>query len=135
MNIKSVPKSVVTAKWSAKPRQSNCRLVRKPTWLSKSPPIPPAPQTAKTGAAPRTAVLLHVPANAKVFLAGMETSSTGTDREFVTTKLAAGSAWEHCTVRVVRGDDSREKTLTLKAGDSRELTFDFSVDKVASAAR
>ena len=98
-------------------------------------PSSPAAHTAKTGAAPRTAVLLHVPADAKVFLAGMETNSTGTDREFVTTKLAAGSAWDHYTVRVVRGGETREQTLTLKAGDSRELTFDFSAVKVASATR
>ena len=48
----------------------------------------PVPQTAKTGAAPRTAVLLHVPADAKVYLSGVEMNSTGPDREFVTTKLA-----------------------------------------------
>jgi uncharacterized protein (TIGR03000 family) len=95
----------------------------------------PAPHTAKTGAAPRTAVLLHVPADAMVYLAGMETSSTGADREFITTKLAAGSAWDHYTVRVVSGGESREQTLTLKAGDTRELTFNFGVEKVASAAR
>ena len=95
----------------------------------------PAPHTAKTGAAPKTAVLLHVPADAKVYLSGAETSSTGTDREFITTRLAAGSAWENYTVRVVSGGETREQTLTLKAGDNRELTFDFSAPKVASAAR
>ena len=95
----------------------------------------PVPQTAKTGAAPRTAVLLHVPAGAKVYLSGLETNSTGPDREFVTTKLAEGSAWDNYTVRVVSGGETREQTLTLKAGDSRELTFSFGTEKVASATR
>jgi uncharacterized protein (TIGR03000 family) len=95
----------------------------------------PAPQTAKTGAAPRTAVLLHVPAAAKVYLSGMEMSATGPDREFVTTKLPAGSTWDNYTIRVVSGAESRDQTLTLKGGDSRELTFDFNAPKVASTSR
>jgi uncharacterized protein (TIGR03000 family) len=95
----------------------------------------PVPQTAKTGAAPRTAVLLHVPADAKVYLSGTEMNSTGTDREFVTTKLPEGSAWDHYTVRVVSGGETREQTLTLNGGDSRELTFNFGTEKVASATR
>jgi uncharacterized protein (TIGR03000 family) len=93
----------------------------------------PAPQTAKSGAAPKTAVLLHVPADAKVYLSGHEMTATGADREFVTTKLAAGETWENYTVRVVSNGDTREQTLTLRAGDSRELTFNFDAPKVASA--
>lgn len=94
----------------------------------------PTPQTAKTGSAPRTAVLLHVPSDAKVYLSGMEMSSTGTDREFVTNKLAEGASWDNYTVRVLSNGESREQTLTLKGGDSRELTFKFGTEKVASAS-
>ncbi len=93
------------------------------------------PQTAKTGASPRTAVLLHVPADAKVFISGHEMTATGTDREFATTKLAVGQVWDNYTIRVVNNGESQEKTLTLKAGDSRELTFNFDAPKVASADR
>jgi uncharacterized protein (TIGR03000 family) len=95
----------------------------------------PVPQTAKTGAAPKTAVLLHVPADAHVFIAGHEMTATGADREFVTTKLAAGSTWDNYTVRVVKGGESREQTISLAGGDSRELTFNFDAPKVASVAR
>ena len=41
-----------------------------------------------------------MPADAKVFLAGNESKSTGANREFVTTKLAAGQSWDNYTVRV-----------------------------------
>lgn len=93
------------------------------------------PQTAKTGSSPRTAVLLHVPADSKVFIAGHEMTATGADREFATTKLAAGEEWSNYTIRVVSNGESQEKSLTLKAGDSRELTFSFDAPKVASAER
>ena len=42
-------------------------------------------------------------------------TSTGPDREFVTTKLPPGSAWDNYTVRVVNGGETREQTLTLMA--------------------
>jgi uncharacterized protein (TIGR03000 family) len=93
------------------------------------------PQTAKTGAAPRTAVLLHVPANAKVFCAGHEMTAMGADREFVTTKLAAGATWDNYTIRVVNGEETREQTLTLIGGETREVTFNFDASKVASNDR
>ena len=41
-----------------------------------------------------------MPANAKVFLSGNESKSTGETREFVTTKLGAGQSWDDYTVRV-----------------------------------
>ena len=43
--------------------------------------------------APKTSLTLHVPADAKVWLAGNETSSAGATRQFQTSTLAAGQAW------------------------------------------
>ncbi len=87
----------------------------------------------KKTASPRTAVLLHVPADAKVFLAGQETKSSGATREFSTARLTDGQRWDNYTVRVISGGQTQEKTISLTAGESRDLTFDFSAAKVASA--
>ncbi len=83
-----------------------------------------------------TALTLHVPNGAKVYLAGNQTSGKGTVRTFRTKKLADGQAWSDYVVRVVVNengiDRTKEETITLRAGDQRELTFDFNVDKIAS---
>jgi uncharacterized protein (TIGR03000 family) len=88
-------------------------------------------------AAPATTLTLKVPAEAKVFLAGNETSSSGEVREFTTTKLAAGQSWDNYTIRVTFEQDgqtiSREKTITLNAGDSQVVSFESEGQLVASA--
>ena len=98
-------------------------------------------QTASSEA-PATTLTVNVPADAKVYLAGKETKSSGTAREFTTSKLQAGQAWNHYVVRAEINRDgtviSREQTITLKAGDSRNLSFDFNtgdVNQVANAVR
>jgi uncharacterized protein (TIGR03000 family) len=84
-----------------------------------------------------TALTLHVPSDAKVYLAGNETTGQGPVRTFRTTKLSGGQEWSQYLVRVTvaRGgqDLTKEETITLRAGDQTELTFDFDVDKVADA--
>ena len=86
--------------------------------------------------APSTTLTLNVPADAKVFLAGSETTSSGEVREFTTSKLAAGQAWENYTIRVTFEQDgqtiSREKSITLTAGDSQVVTFESEGQLVAS---
>lgn len=84
-----------------------------------------------------TTLKLTVPEDAKVFLAGNQTSSTGAIREFTTTKLAAGQSWDPYTIRVTVERDgqsvTQEKTIVLAAGDNQSLTFDFESPQVASA--
>lgn len=86
--------------------------------------------------APSTTLTLNVPADAKVFLAGSETTSSGEVREFTTTKLAAGQAWENYTIRVTFEQDgqtiNREKTITLAAGDNQVVDFNAEAQLVAS---
>jgi uncharacterized protein (TIGR03000 family) len=88
--------------------------------------------------APSTKLTLHVPADAKVFLAGQETRSTGEVREFATGRLSKGQDWENYTVRVVANVDGRdiekEQTISLTAGEDRELTFDFAAEAIARTA-
>lgn len=92
---------------------------------------------AMDSTAVETALTLHVPADAKVYLAGNETRGSGLVRTFRTTKLADGQTWSDYMVRVVvneNGEDRvKEEMITLRAGDQRALTFDFNIDKVASA--
>jgi uncharacterized protein (TIGR03000 family) len=87
----------------------------------------------------RTKLTLLVPAEARVFLSGTPTASFGPVREFSTTRLVAGNEWKDYVVRVELERDGRllsqEQTVSLKAGDSRELKIDFDADKVARAGR
>jgi len=84
-----------------------------------------------------TSLTVHVPADAKVYLAGNATKTGGETRVFRTTGLSGNKTWEGYTIRVEleRGGRTltKEETITLKAGQSQELSFDFEGDKVASA--
>jgi uncharacterized protein (TIGR03000 family) len=84
----------------------------------------------------KTTLILRVPADAKVFLAGRETASTGEIREFATTKLAEGANWAQYPVRVEVQRDGRtlthEQTVSLAAGESREVSIDVGATELAS---
>ncbi|MCH8042263.1 MAG: TIGR03000 domain-containing protein [Planctomycetes bacterium] len=83
-----------------------------------------------------TTVSIQVPANAKVFLAGSPTKSTGRERTFTTTRLTAGQAWENYTVRVVADVNgqsvTQSRTIKLIGGEDQTLTFRFAEDKLAA---
>lgn len=85
----------------------------------------------------RTKLTLHVPAEAKVFLSGNETRSTGDTREFTTTKLPLGAEWAGYVVRVELEREGRtlvqERELTLKAGQEHSWDVDFEANQVALA--
>ena len=86
--------------------------------------------------APSTTLTLHVPETAKVLLSGRETNGTGDVRVFTTKRLAAGKTWSDYKIQVTVEQDgqtlTKEKTITLSAGDSQELTFDFDAAQVAA---
>jgi len=85
-----------------------------------------------------TTMSLVVPADAKVYLAGRATTSTGTYREYKTSKLVPGQSWDDYTIRVTVERDgqtvAKEKTINLVAGKHVDLTFDFDAPQVAKAA-
>jgi uncharacterized protein (TIGR03000 family) len=91
------------------------------------------PTTAST----ETSLTLHVPSDAKVYLAGNATKAGGQTRIFRTTGLSGGKTWEGYTVRVELERDgrmiSKEETISLRAGQSQELRFDFDGDQIALA--
>ncbi|MEX0586541.1 MAG: TIGR03000 domain-containing protein [Pirellulales bacterium] len=86
---------------------------------------------------PATRLTVRVPADAKLFLAGRETKSTGELRTFRTARMEDGQTWDNYTVRAIAMRDgreiTREKTITLRAGASHELAFDFDAPSIASA--
>jgi len=79
-------------------------------------------------AAPTTSLTLHVPADAKVWLAGNATASSGAVRHFETTTLHDGQSWAGYEIRVTTVVDGREETVSkvidLAAGDRLELSLD-----------
>ena len=85
----------------------------------------------------KTSLKLHVPAEAKVWLAGNETSSKGETRVFETTSLRDGQAWKGYEIKVAMVVDGREKvvsrTIDLTAGSSMELSIDPVGTRTASA--
>jgi uncharacterized protein (TIGR03000 family) len=86
-------------------------------------------QQVAASEAPATDLTLHVPAEARVTLAGAATTTSGESRTYTTNSLAAGQEWDGYLVRVELERDGQtivnEKTLTIVGGESYELSFDF----------
>lgn len=85
-----------------------------------------------------TTLRLHVPADAKVTLSGVATKSTGPVRVFSTAKLADGQTWDNYVVHAEITQDgktvTKEATITLNAGETRDLTIDFDSQPVVVAS-
>jgi uncharacterized protein (TIGR03000 family) len=84
-----------------------------------------------------TTLTIKTPENAKVTLAGAETSSTGPVRVFSTKQLSPGQTWSDYTVQVAWEQNGqafvKEQVISLTAGDVRTLEFVTDEAKVASA--
>lgn len=87
----------------------------------------------------RTTLTLHVPEDAKVYLAGVATRATGATRTFATTDLPPGCEYQDYEVRVELQRQgklvSRQQTIRLESGQSRELTIDIDASSPELAAR
>jgi len=83
----------------------------------------------------QTKLTLHVPAEAKVLLAGHETSTPGETREYISSHLAAGQSWDNYQIEVRLGEKTVSRTITLRGGENQELTFDLDEPLVASTKR
>jgi len=86
-----------------------------------------------------TSLTVHVPESAEVFLSGIRTKANGPVRRFSTRRLAAGQQWSDYTVRVtVRRNgrlQTRQQSISLEAGESHTVRFDFDQAAVASLGR
>ena len=76
----------------------------------------------------KTSLTLNVPTDARVWLAGNPTASSGAVRHFDTSSLAAGQTWRNYEIKVTTVVDGQEATISkvidLAAGDRVELTLD-----------
>jgi uncharacterized protein (TIGR03000 family) len=89
-------------------------------------PVPAKDDSTSIVPADGVLLLVSVPADAKVFVNGSATSSTGSLRRFVSRGLADGAVYDY-TVKVVL-DDAEEpteliKTVSVSAGERSELSF------------
>jgi uncharacterized protein (TIGR03000 family) len=82
-----------------------------------------------------TAVVLNVPENAEVTLAGNATQVKGASRTFKTSQMKAGEVWDDYEIKVKVGDQVKSQTIRLIAGDKLELSFNFDESKDLVAAR
>jgi uncharacterized protein (TIGR03000 family) len=86
-----------------------------------------------------TRLTLHVPADAKVTLAGVETKQTGEVRQFATSRLASGQNWNDYKVVIESTIDGKvqreERTITLTGGQDQELAVNFASDSTQQVAQ
>jgi uncharacterized protein (TIGR03000 family) len=82
-----------------------------------------------------TAVILNVPENAEVTLAGNQTQVKGTTRVFKTGQLSEGDVWDDYVIQVKVGEQVKTQSIRLIAGDKLELSFDFENDANRLAAK
>jgi uncharacterized protein (TIGR03000 family) len=84
---------------------------------------------AKATPTVKTRLTLHVPADAKVILSGVETKQTGEVRQFATSRLSEGQSWNDYKVVVETTRDGQtlreERTLNLTGGQDQDLTVAF----------
>ncbi len=92
----------------------------------------PTPVTVAKAETTVTKLVVRVPENATITLAGSPTKQTGAEREFSTTRLASGQTWEDYRIQVELDGVVQNRTITLRGGDSQELVFNFGGDQVAS---
>jgi uncharacterized protein (TIGR03000 family) len=83
----------------------------------------------------KTSLTLHVPADAKISLAGVDTKQSGENRQFATTRLAAGQSWDGYKVVVEVNKNGQtlheERTIKLIGGEAQELSINFDSTSVA----
>ena len=77
----------------------------------------------------QTALLnVSAPAEAKIFVNGTQTTSTGTQRQYVSRGLTAGNRYEYeIRAEIVRDGNTQTetKTVTLGPGEETNLSFNF----------
>jgi uncharacterized protein (TIGR03000 family) len=91
--------------------------------------------TVASAPAVKTSLTMHVPADAKVTLAGVDTKQTGETRQFATTRLPAGQSWDGYKVVVELNKNGQtlheERSIKLVGGEAQELSINFDSTAVA----
>lgn len=83
----------------------------------------------------KTSLTIHVPAEAKITLAGVDTKQSGETRQFATTRLAAGQTWDGYKVVVEMEKNGQtlheERMIKLIGGEAQELSINFDSTAIA----
>ncbi len=83
-----------------------------------------------------TSVIVHVPHNARLNLAGKRAKAQGPIRYFSTRSLKQGQTWDDYTVEISYEVDGKvvteSKSIPVTAGESHEIRFDQAIDRVAA---
>lgn len=98
----------------------------KPTPAAPTTPAAPAPATGTQVKPDNGLIVVQVPADAKVFVNGALTKSTGTERQYFSVGLKAGYSYKYdIRVEVERNGQtiSESKSVTLTAGSRDSLAF------------
>jgi uncharacterized protein (TIGR03000 family) len=90
---------------------------------------------ADSDAQVETAVTLNVPEGAQVRLAGSDTSITGNERTYRTSRMKAGEVWDNYEIEVAYEGRIKKQNIRLIAGDKLSLSFNFDEDMNRVAAR
>jgi uncharacterized protein (TIGR03000 family) len=102
-----------------------------------APELPPPPPTPESEAPPQATIRMTVPADARVFVDGRETASTGVERRFAARDLRDGHAYAY-RLRVEFDRDGEKvvenRLVPVKAGDAVELEFGDSLQPANSQA-
>ena len=100
----------------------------------------PAPGEKKKGTeevrsnAPAT-IQVNLPADAKLSVDGYQTTSTSSNRTFVSPELAAGMDYTYTlTAEIIRNGKPvvTSKRITVRAGEETRVSLDFSAASVAA---
>lgn len=93
------------------------------------------PKKASADEAVPATIVVNVPAQAKVTVDGVVTSSTSTQRTFVSPALEVGGEYYYnLRAEIVRDGQTVVETqrVTVRAGETTQATFNFSSQGVAS---
>ena len=104
-----------------------------------TPTPSPSPSDATMSASPLTRLTLHVPADARVTLAGVATRQQGEIRTYSTASLPAGRTWNdyQVIVEVQRNGQvyRQQRTIALTGGQSQQLSIEFPSQQLAQVSR
>jgi uncharacterized protein (TIGR03000 family) len=89
---------------------------------------------AAAPAVAKTSLTLRVPADAKVWLAGNATASSGAVRQFETTGLREGQSWKDYEIRVTSVVDGREQTVSKVIDLAAGAVLEFALDPASRTA-
>lgn len=92
----------------------------------RRPPTPPSSHELPPPLEQSAHLLIHVPADAEIWLEGAKTQQTGAARRFVTPLLTPGDRYEY-EIRARWQEDGRQveqvKTVMIRAGHRISITF------------